>query len=117
VPLHYSIEAGFGQTPVIMTPFGRGSAGHLVVSVGRTAGSKAQPLLASPEAADSQAAPVENVGVDHGRLDILMPQEFLDGTDVIMGFEEVGRKTVAQGAGTNRFDDARQAGCLFDRLL
>jgi len=48
-----------------------------------------------------------------------MPQELLDGTAkrVVTGFEEVGRKAVAQGVGTHRFEDARQAGCLFDRLL
>lgn len=49
--------------------------------------------------------------------DILMPQEFLDGTAVVTGFEEVGRKTVAQDVGTNRFDNARQAVGLFDRFL
>lgn len=36
-------------------------------------------------------------------FDILVPQ-FLEDTDVTKSFEEVGRKTVVQGAGTNRVD-------------
>jgi hypothetical protein len=34
-------------------------------------------------AAHSQATAIEDVGVDHGRLDALVPQQFLDGANII----------------------------------
>jgi hypothetical protein len=37
-------------------------------------------------AADSEAASVEHVRVNHGGLDVFVAQEFLDGADVISGF-------------------------------
>jgi hypothetical protein len=73
--------------------------------------------LGVQRAADGQVAAVEDVGVDHGRFDILVAQELLHCSDITVGFQEVGRKTMAQGVGADRFDDADQAGCLFDRLL
>lgn len=39
---------------------------------------------------------VEHVGVDHGRRYIRMPEEFLHGTDVIAGFEQMGREGMTQ---------------------
>ena len=37
--------------------------------------------------ADSQAAAVEHVGVDHGGLDVLVAQEFLNGVDDVAIFK------------------------------
>ena len=34
---------------------------------------------------DCQSTAVENVSVDHGRLDILVPEQFLDGANIIVG--------------------------------
>ena len=34
------------------------------------------------------------MGVDHGGFDILVPQQFLDGADVIAVFQQVGGETV-----------------------
>jgi hypothetical protein len=47
-------------------------------------------------AADGQAAAIEDVSVDHGRFDILVAQELLHCSDIIVGFQEVGHKTMAQ---------------------
>ena len=38
---------------------------------------------------DSQAATIEDVGVDHRRPDILVPQKFLDGANIITVFKQV----------------------------
>ena len=39
--------------------------------------------------------------VDHGRRDVLVPQEFLDGPDIVARFEEVGGETVAERMGAD----------------
>ena len=57
------------------------------------------------------------MGVDHGRFDILVAQKLLHCSDIVVGFQEVGRKTMTQGVGVDRLDDPRQAGGLFDRYL
>jgi hypothetical protein len=38
-------------------------------------------------AADAERAVIEDVGVDHGGRDVAMAQQFLDGADVVSGFE------------------------------
>ena len=38
--------------------------------------------------ADGQPTPVEDVGVDHGRLDVPVAEELLDGADVVVGFQD-----------------------------
>ena len=45
---HYSIDAGFGQTPPLLSPFGRGPAAQFVTLVERTADRRVPPLLVSP---------------------------------------------------------------------
>ena len=46
-------------------------------------------------ALDTATALVEHMGVYHCRTHVSMPEEFLDGADVIPGFKEMGRKGVA----------------------
>ena len=36
------------------------------------------------------------MGVSHRRTDVVMSEEFLDGADVILSFQEMGRKGVPQ---------------------
>src|SRR5688572_24176456 len=45
------------------------------------------------------AAAVEDVRVDHGRRDVAVPEQLLDGPDVVAGLEQVGRERVPQGVG------------------
>lgn len=47
-------------------------------------------------AAHSRGAAVEHVGVDHGGLDVLVAEQFLDGAYVVTGFEQVGGKRMAK---------------------
>jgi hypothetical protein len=35
---------------------------------------------------------VEHVRVDHGDLDVLVAEKLLDGSEVVAGFEQVGRE-------------------------
>jgi hypothetical protein len=42
-------------------------------------------------------AALEDVGVDHGGADVGMAEEFLDGADIVAGFEEVGGEAVTEG--------------------
>src|SRR5450756_2850886 len=52
------------------------------------------------------AAAVEHVRVDHGRADVLVTKQFLDGADVVARLEQVGREGVAQGVAARVLDDA-----------
>ena len=40
-----------------------------------------------------------------------MAEEFLNGADVVVGFQEVSGKTVAEGVGADPFGDSRRLGC------
>jgi hypothetical protein len=66
---------------------------------------------------DAEAAAVEDVGVDHGGGDVAVAKEFLDGADVVAGFEKVGGEGVAEGVGTDRFGKAGREGGLADGAL
>lgn len=48
-------------------------------------------------AADSPAAPVEHMGVDHRRADVPVPQKFLDRPDLLAVFQEMRGQGMAQG--------------------
>ena len=45
---------------------------------------------------DRESAALENMGVDHRGFDILMPEQFLDGPDIIAILQEVGREGMAE---------------------
>src|SRR5690349_941894 len=38
---------------------------------------------------DGQSPAVQDVGVDHGGLDILVPEQLLDGSDIVAAFQEM----------------------------
>ena len=46
---------------------------------------------------DPSPASIQYVRVDHRGLDVLVPQEFLDGSDVVAVFEEMRGERVTQG--------------------
>ncbi len=58
-------------------------------------------------APDGGPAAVQDVGVDHGRPPILMPQEFLICPDVVAVLQEVSGKGVPEGMGRRRFRETR----------
>ncbi len=74
-------------------------------------------VLGGQRAAHRQAAALEDVGVDHGCLDILVSQEFLNGPDVIAIFQEVGGEGMAEGVAGDAFGYAGGDGGLTDGSL
>ncbi len=47
-------------------------------------------------ASNAEAAAVQYVGVDHGRGYVAVAEEFLDGSDVVAGLEQVGGEGVSE---------------------
>lgn len=68
-------------------------------------------------AADGAVASLKDVGVNHRRLDIFVPQQFLDRSDVVTGLEQVSGERVTKGMWTDRFANAGDPGCFVDCLL
>ena len=46
-------------------------------------------------ASDTESTAVQYVGIDHGRGHVAVAEQFLDGSDVLAGFEQVRREGVA----------------------
>ena len=46
------------------------------------------------------------MGVDHGRLDVFVAEQLLDGADVVAGHQQVGREAVAEGVAADLLCDA-----------
>ena len=46
---------------------------------------------------DATWTTVENVGVDHGCFGVRVPQQFLDGPDIVATFQQVCREAVPKG--------------------
>ena len=55
--------------------------------------------------------------IDHGCADVLMSEEFLDGTDIVSLFEEVGSERVAEGMAAAVLGDAGLADGIRDGTL
>jgi hypothetical protein len=53
------------------------------------------------------------VGVDHRRFDVLVPQQFLDGADIVTVFQEVRGERVPQRMAGHAFADPCHIGRLF----
>jgi hypothetical protein len=69
-------------------------------------------------AADAAAAGlVEDVGVDHGGLDVAVAQQLLDGADVVPLLEEVGGERVPEGVAAGGLGQPGLRDRLLHRLL
>ena len=66
---------------------------------------------------DSHATAIQDVGVDHGGLHVLVAEQLLDSADVVAAFEEMGGKAVAEGMRGDRLVHLCPTGCLFDSFL
>ena len=77
-------------------------------------GCRWQPLHGIERAADAAAARlVEDRGVDHGRRDVLVTEESLDGPDVVAVLQEVGREGMTKRMAGGRLRQLRgRHGCL-----
>jgi hypothetical protein len=68
-------------------------------------------------ALDSPATAVEDVGIDHRGLHATVPQELLDGPDVITAHEEMGRERMAEGMAGRVLGDSGLARCVVEGSL
>jgi hypothetical protein len=66
-------------------------------------------------AVDSWRALVQHMGVDHRRLDLVMPEEFLYGAEVITNFQKMCGKRMAERVTAGRLGQADVSCGLFDR--
>jgi hypothetical protein len=46
---------------------------------------------------DGHSTALEDMSINHCGLYVFVAEEFLDGTDIVAGFKEVGGKTVPKG--------------------
>ncbi len=49
---------------------------------------------------------VQHMSVNHGRIDILVPQQLLNGTNVISVLQQMGRKRMSKSVTANMFNDS-----------
>jgi hypothetical protein len=57
------------------------------------------------------------MGVDHGSLQMLVTEKFLDRTDVVTVFRQMGCKTMAKGVNGRWFRQTRVRNGCFESLL
>lgn len=68
-------------------------------------------------AADMQTRPIQDVGVKHGRGDILVPQQFLHRSNVVSVFEQMRREAVSKSVTTGCLSYIRSTDRQFHRVL
>ena len=68
-------------------------------------------------AVDPFPSSVQYVGIDHCRLHVLMPEQFLNRADIIAIFQEVRGERVSQRVAAHRLGQAGLSGRFFDGRL
>jgi len=68
-------------------------------------------------AADAEAGFVEDVSVNHGRGDVFVSEEFLNGADVLAVFKQMSGETVPECMATGGFGNAGMLDGQFDSVL
>ena len=68
-------------------------------------------------ATDTSPSPVEDVGVDHRRADVLVSEQFLNRPDIIPVFQEMGSERMPEGVAGDRLRDPRLLAGIFDGPL
>jgi len=68
-------------------------------------------------AQDSAAAAVQDVAVNHGNFSVSVPQEFLDGADIVAAFEQFRCEGMSKRVACRVFWNPGLSGRLFHRLL
>ncbi len=66
---------------------------------------------------DGEPAAVEDMGVDHGGLDVLVPEELLDRAYIIAVLQQVCGEGVTKGVGRDELIDSRCSASLADSFL
>ena len=68
-------------------------------------------------ATNVEARAVANVGINHRGGEIFVPEEFLDGPDIITILQKMGSKTVPKSMTARRFRDPASPDRVLDRVL
>src|SRR5437870_429822 len=63
------------------------------------------------------ATPIQDMTVNHGRPNIVMPEQFLDGSYVVAGFQQVSGETVSQAVAGCRFGSPAMPDGFLHRFL
>ncbi len=89
---------------------------HGVIDCFRLAliGATRQPV---GRAADAAPAPVEDMGVDHRRANVLVAEQFLDGADVVTVRQEMCGKRMPKGVAGDPLGQPGFSRCRFQRPL
>ena len=66
---------------------------------------------------DTPSTLVKDVRVNHGRANVLVPEQFLDGPDVVPGFEEMSRETMTKRMAASRLFDFGRSDSFSDGAL
>ncbi len=73
--------------------------------------------LSIERAANPEPTAVQNVGINHRRGHVAVAEEFLDGSDVLAGLEQVGREGVPERVARRGYGDPGSAHGLLHRPL
>ena len=68
-------------------------------------------------APDARRPAIQYVGVDHGRADIAMTEQLLNGSDIAIVLEQVGREGVTQRVAGCALLDTHAQHCVPDGTL
>src|SRR4030095_11132121 len=61
-------------------------------------------------AANGFRTTIQDMGIDHGGLHVLMPEQFLHGPNIVAGFQQLRSERVPKGMAGDVFGDPGQAG-------
>jgi hypothetical protein len=67
--------------------------------------------------ADPSPTPVQHVGIDHRRLHVPMPEQFLNGADIVAIFQEMSGERMAQRVAAGRLGRHHVSRGLFNSSL
>ena len=68
-------------------------------------------------AANAEWTAVQNVGVDHRGGNVAMAKKFLDGPDVVTGFEQMGGKAVTEAVASSVLGNPSSLHCRAEGAL
>jgi hypothetical protein len=68
-------------------------------------------------AANGEAASIQDVGINHGRFDVFVPEQLLHGADIVTTLQQMGGKGVTEGVTGDTFFDIGGEGSFPDGLL
>ena len=68
-------------------------------------------------AANGHGTAIEDVGVDHGGLDVFMAEQFLDCSNIVPILQQMGGKAVPEGVGADALVNFGLSRCSLDGSL